>query len=296
MDIIIMLVIGAGLWTFYRIMTKEPILPWGEKKHKASTANVKGKKKKSMDFNEEEEPDLFRELFSDVKEITHHMIRFQNNKFVMLCEVDPCNYFLLSNEEQEQIDVAFETWLSQINYPVQFYLQNRYIDLSEPIDHMRKTMRDEDDLNENAYEYGNALLEELAKWQASSPRYETKRFLTFTYIVNEKDIKADDDEELEEKILDKAFSELYRRFNTAKNSLRKADMSVELLTNEGIAETLYCAFNRRKAVKNKFKDLGIQESLALYCTSEQSQSRIEAVKEMIENEEKRENDKLKEVG
>lgn len=295
MDILIFLVVGMGFWVFYRLMIKEPILPWGEKKAKKST-NPKGrkgnKKSKGYESEEEEEPAAFRELFSDLKEISNHMIRYHDNKFVMMCEIDPCNYFLLSQDEQEQIDISFETWLSQINYNVQFYLQSRYVDLSEPIENMRKSMEEDEGLNEHAYEYGRSLVNNLLEWQSSTPRYETKMFLTTTILINEKDIKAEDEEELEEKIVDKAFAELYRRYSTAKNSLRKADMDVQLLTSDGIAQTLYYAFNRRKAVTNKFKDLGLKEMLSLYCTADQTQNRIEAVKEMIDHENKNEEESI----
>jgi hypothetical protein len=33
---------------------------------------------------DEEEPEVFQELFSDIKEVSNHMIRFHENKFVML--------------------------------------------------------------------------------------------------------------------------------------------------------------------------------------------------------------------
>lgn len=287
MDIVIMLLLGLGFWVFYRIMVKEPIIPGGKKKVGTNTSpNIKTKKKqkKKKAEDEEEEPAPFQELFPDIKEIANHMIRFHDNRFVMMCEIEPCNYFLLSQDEQEQIDVSFETWLAQINYPVQCYLQNRYIDLSEPIESMHHYMENEDGLNEHALEYGRGLLDDLTKWQFSTPRYETKRFLIFSYHLNVKDIKADDSEEFEEKIINKAFAELFRRYNSAKNALRKANMEVQFLTTERLIETLYYSFNRRKAVKNKFKNIGLQEMLALYCTADQDINRIETVKEMIERE------------
>lgn len=280
-----MAIMAIGLYVFAKIMMKEPILPWKEKNVQSNAIPTKKKKgKKQVGAAGEEEPDPFRELFKDIKEINSHMMRYNNNKFVMLAEVEPVNYFLLSQDEQEGIDMTFETWLAQINYPVQFYLQNRYIDLSEPIESMRETMQTQEDMNQNALEYGQTLIEDLVKWQAISPRYETKRYLAFHMTINPSEIKADDKEELEDKIVEKAFQELYRRLNTAKNSLRKATIEVQLLTNEGIGEVLYYAFNRRKAVKNKFRDTNLQEQLALYVTADQDLARIETVKEMIENE------------
>ncbi|MBU8908092.1 hypothetical protein [Desertibacillus haloalkaliphilus] len=285
MNLILMILFGLFLYVFTKIMLKEPILPWKEKKE-VSNKPSKFKKKKSGKQNIEmdQDPDLFKNLFDDVQSISHHMIRFKSNKFVMIAEVEPVNYFLLSDGEQEAIDAKFENWLATINYSVQFYLQNRYVDLSEPIADMKRYMEKEDDLPYNAREYGQSLIEDLESWQVQIPRYETKRFIAFPFQVNTNDITAEDDEEFEEKVIDKAFSELYRRYNTAKNSLNNARIKVDLLTNEGIIDVLYHAFNRRKAIKNKFKEVKNQEMLALYLTADQDEERIELVKEMIDRE------------
>ncbi|WP_078557232.1 hypothetical protein [Bacillus alkalicellulosilyticus] len=295
MDIIIMGTFGLIIYIGARLIMKEPILPWKEKKDIGETKfSAKKEKKNKHNIPLDQEPNVFEDFFHDVKEINNHMIRYKDNKFVLLAEVEPVNYFLLSQEEQEAIDVTFERWLAQTNYHFQFYLQNRYIDLSEPIEEMRKNMIESEDLHDNAIEYGKSMVDELTKWQQISPRYETKRYLVFTYQVKVNAITADDKEELEEKIVDKAFSELYRRFNTAKSQLRKARMNVQLLTSEGISEVLYHAFNRRKAVKNRFKDIGLQEMLAVYVTADQDDTRIELVKEGIDLEFSKEEEKQKE--
>ena len=264
-------------------MVKEPILPWKDKKNESSSLNVskKAKKKKNMQ-DTLNEVQLFEELFDDVKDIGNHMIRFKDNSFTMIAEVEPVNYFLKSQEEQEAIDTIFESWLASITYPVGFYLQNRYVDISEPIESMTKSMKDAKDLNEAATSYGNSLIQDLIEWQNSSPRYETKRYIVFTHKINPSEINADSKEELEEKLIEKTFAELMRRLNAAKSQLRKAEMTVSLLSTEGIYELLYYTFNRRIAVKLRFKDLVEQEKNALYITADQSNERIEMVKEVIE--------------
>jgi hypothetical protein len=274
------------MWVFYRMMLKEPILPWKEKK--ATDIHVSGKKNKKKKKHEveiEEEPRLFEELFEDIKDISHHMIRFDDNSFTLIGEVESVNYFLKSQDEQEAIDTVFESWLAAINYPVQFYLQSRFIDISEPIQNMSQSMKDSEDLNEAALNFGQSMINDLIAWQTQSPRYETRRYLVFTHKLNVHELSADSAEELEEKIIDKAFAELMRRLNAAKSQLRKAEMNVSLLPTEGIYELLYHTFNRRKAVKQRFKDMVEQEKNALYVTADQSDERIEAVKEVIEENE-----------
>lgn len=235
-----------------------------------------------MDPLAEDEAAPFGELFPEVLDIDNHMVHLENNQFVMIAEVEPVNYYLLDQSEQNGIDAIFETWLAQINYHVRVYLQNRYVDLTDPINEIQKNMDLEDDMDPLAKQFGENMIQSLRSWQNAQPRYETKRYILFDYQVDPKEIKADDQEDLQERILDKAFNELHRRVNTAKSQLRKANMKVQLLSTDGISEVLYYAFNRKKAVKNRYRDIEGQEMHSLYVTADQSAEQIVRVKGEIE--------------
>jgi len=256
-DILILAVVGIVFYVFYKIMLKEPILPWKEKVVTDNTTLQSGKKKKKgkHEVQIEQEPQLFEELFENVNDISNHMIRYKDNSFTLIAEVEPVNYFLKSQDEQEAIDKEFESYLASINYPISCYLQSRYIDISEPIKHMTESMKNSEDLNEAALSFGQSMINDLIEWQTQTPRYETKRYLIFNHKINTSDVQADSKEELEEKLVEKTFSELMRRYNAAKNQLRKSEIEVSLLPTEGIYELLYHTFNRRKAVKQRFKDM-----------------------------------------
>lgn len=288
-DLLVLLAMVLVMYVIARVALKEPILPWKESKKKGPTRNFKNKKGKEEDEEAilaDEPVAPFRDLFYDVESIESHMIRRADNHFSLMAEVEPVNYFLLDFEEQEAIDSAFETWLAQLNYPVRIYLQNRFIDMTEPVEDIEKTMKEQDDLHPDAIEFGQNMIRDLKNWQRSQPRYETKRFLIFDIHIDEKDIRAEDEEELEQKIFDKAFNELHRRMMTARQQLRKSEMNVMMLTTEGIGEALYYAFNRRKAVKNRFRDIERQEQLALFVTADQTASRVIRVKGEIEDGQK----------
>lgn len=283
-------------------MMKEPILPWKEKKKSSTSRSAPkekgsffGKKQQTTNPLDVEEAAPFQDLFTNVIKIEKHMIQYEDNSFVMMAEVQPVNYFLLDQDEQNGIDSIFETWLAQINYSVRIYLQNRFVDLTDPIQEIKKTMAREDDMHIAAIQFGENMVRELNEWQHSQPRYETKRFILFEYQVDPKDIKLADGEDIEERIEDKAFNELVRRVNTAKNQLRKADMQVDLLTTDGICEVQYYAFNRRKAVKNRYRDIEEKEMLALYVTADQSAEQIVRVKGEIENVQQQEKERKEQV-
>ena len=149
------------------------------------------------------------------------MIRRINNEFSMMAEVEPVNYYLRDHEEQEIIDSSFEIWVASNKYDVRIYIQNRFVDLSEAIEEIQRTLKSQEDLNYEAREFGENMVNELLYWQNSEPRFEAKRFIIFNYTVDVKEIKADDKEEFEEKIIDKAFNELHRRVQAKKATFKK---------------------------------------------------------------------------
>lgn len=291
-DILFLLVMGLIVYVVARLILKEPILPWKEKKNNHAVKNKntqkhkKSQSKKEDEYLEEVEAAPFKGLFPHIHSIENHMIRHKDNTFSMMAEVEPVNYFLLDQEEQEGIDAIFETWLAQINYPVRIYLQNRFVDLTLPIQDIQSIMHEEDDLHPLAKEFGQNMINNLKQWQFEQPRYETKRYLIFDYKVDPKDIRYQEHDELETKMIDKAFDELNRRISTAQQQLRKADMHVHMLATDGICEVLYYGFNRRKAVKNHYRDIEKQEQLSLYVTADQPASYIVRVKGEIENAQK----------
>lgn len=285
-DLIFIIIMGSVLWIVYAVVSKRSIIPFVKsKKETTGGFSSSNKKKNQEEIYKEQEPDLFEDLVEDIVDINNHLVHLRNNKFLLYAEVGPCNYFLRSQDEQEAIDAAFESWLATLNYQVQWYIQSRYIDLSEPIEEMRSNMMDANDIPPNALEYGKTMLNDLINWQTGSPRYESKRYIIFPYEVNTSGIEAANKKEFAERVEEKAWTELYRRYNNARGSLRKANMEVELLTTEGILDVMYHLFNRKKALKAKFKNIREREMLSLYSTADQSQSRVEYVKELISQNE-----------
>lgn len=287
-DLIFITVLALVGYLIYVISSKKSLFFW--KNSDSKDFKVKKKKKKKYDVAPDSEPGPLEEFFDEFHSINNHMLRKKDNSFTIIAEVHPVNYFLKSASDQETIDVAFETWLATLNYPdVQIFIQSRLIDLTEPIAEMKKNMEQAEDLNEAAISYGQGHIQDLINWQYATPRYETRFYLAFTYRIKPGTIIAENEEEYEEKLIDKSFAELFRRVNSAKSHLRRAEVSVELLSTDGILDLYYHIFNRQKALKNRFSDLSLNENRALYVTADKSDSRIELVKENINEFESKEN-------
>ncbi|WP_255449368.1 hypothetical protein [Bacillus sp. AR18-7] len=292
MDILFFIVMGLVAYVVVQIAQKKPILPdrikfW--KNNETTMAAKKGleekftskSKKKDEEAYIEKEPNLFEELIDDLEDVKHNMMLFKNQRYVMMAEVTPCNYFLRSQAEQEVIDSAFEAWTATLNYPCTIYLQNRFIDLSEPIDEMKKNMEVQRDLPRNALQYGKSVLNDLIQWQNSQPRYETKHYLLFSYELKKNNLNLAEGESFQEAAAEKAFNELMRRMSNAQTQLHGGNFVVQPLATDGIIEVLYHTFNRRKALKNKFKNVKEREQMSLYITADQTDTRIELTKEKI---------------
>ncbi|EOQ19810.1 MULTISPECIES: hypothetical protein [Bacillus cereus group] len=293
-DLLVIMVIGLIAYIVVRVSQKQPIIPpqfqfW--RNNETTMAAKKGledklakksqKNKNKQQQYEEQEPDLFEELVEDLIDINYQMIRCKNYRYVMMAEVYPCNYFLRSQAEQEAIDSAFESWLATLDYPTSIYIQNKFIDLSEPLDEMKKNMSEQRDMPRNALKYGASVVKDLEHWQSSSPRYETKRYLLFSYDLKTSSVKLDDGQDFEEAAAEKAFNELMRRMQNASTQLQPANIKVAPLAKDGIIEVLYHTFNRRKALKAKFKNVKEKEQMALYVTADQTDSRVQLTKELV---------------
>ncbi|MED3022610.1 MULTISPECIES: hypothetical protein [Bacillus cereus group] len=278
---------------FYRKMNEKPLFgskkkgkkQGGVEKHTAEKSGKKNKKNMPAESEvDEDNVDFFNAFVEDIKEIDNHMIRYHDDTFVLIAEAHPVNYYLLSNMEQEAIDIKIESWLTTLEFNTKVYIQSKFVDLTDPVRKMTETMKGAKDLTPETVLYGQEVIDNLEYWQRSQPRYEQKRYLIYPYKVDISTITADTEEELEEKIVDKAFNELYRRYNASRNLLSKAKINVEMLTKEKLIELLYVAFNRRKAVKARFQDLIENENFSLYSTSETNERKLELLKKVLAGE------------
>ncbi len=133
----------VGIFSFYRKMNGKPL--FGSKKKGKKQGGVekhttekswKEKIKKICLLNRK----LMRIMLTsfvffveDIKEIDNHMIRYHDDTFVLIAEAHPVNYYLLSNMEQEAIDIKIESWLTTLEFNTKVYIQSKFVDLTDPV-------------------------------------------------------------------------------------------------------------------------------------------------------------------
>lgn len=286
LEIIYFAVVAIVGFFFYRKMNGKPFFGSGKKGQiKGATGKNKNVTKSKQDEAiDEEDVDFFMDFVADISEFENHMIRYEDDTFVLFSEAHPVNYYLLSNQEQEAIDIKIESWLATLEFNTRVYIQSKFVDLTDPVRKMTSTMKGAKDLTPETILYGQEVIDNIDTWQRSRPRYEQKRYIIYPYKVDISTITADTEEELEEKIVDKAFNELYRRYNASRNLLYKAKINVEMLTKDKMIELLYVSLNRRKALKARFQDLIENENFSLYSTAETTERKLELLKQVIAEE------------
>ncbi len=82
---------------------------------------------------DEDNVDFFSAFVEDIKEVENHMIRYHDDTFVLIAEAHPVNYYLLSNAEQEAIDIKIESWLTTLEFNTKVYIQSKFVDLTDPV-------------------------------------------------------------------------------------------------------------------------------------------------------------------
>ncbi|RKJ74888.1 hypothetical protein D7X33_18960 [Butyricicoccus sp. 1XD8-22] len=287
-DLIFLACAGLVFYIAYCYVSKQPLIPSKKNREKAKQKKKDQRnqvnKKLYDEILVEEEAVPFDQFYPDVIDIKDGVIIQSDYWYSMVAKVIPVNYYLLDEDEQAKIDKDFESWLSQLDGALpRIYVQNRFIDLTEDIERIQQTMLEQDDLNEAALQYGKYVLEDLNQFQIERPRFEQKFYLIYDHQVNISDLRIEDGDDVDEKALEKAKVEINRRIATAQSHLSKAQNEVIRLSSAEIIEMLYHLFNRRKARKNRFRDINKHESMSLYSTADQSAEHIAEVKEAIDD-------------
>jgi len=157
------------------------------------------------------------------------IVRLPGGRFRLVCEVvGRVNFFLLSQEEQARVDARFQRFVLSLTFPVQIYVQSRYLDISGQVERAVRAAREAGpELSGYASDHAAYLRGLMAAQRVLVQRI----FLVVPYDGEEGQAEA----------------ELRRRAGMLAAALGE-DLWLRVLDTAGALDVLYAAWNRERAV------------------------------------------------
>ena len=147
-----------------------------------------------------------------------------DNKYSSIIKLGNIDYNMLSDNEQEVIEqVLIQTALT-IDSPIQFFTTTEFLDTSKAINIIKQNKVS----NKSVQEYQYKLQKYLEKMMNNRSVSIVSNYAVISYIGEEKDV----------------FGELNRKISNIKNSLLRANISSEILSENELYNLIYREFNK----------------------------------------------------
>ncbi|MTI82333.1 MAG: conjugal transfer protein TraC [Firmicutes bacterium] len=199
--------------------------------------------------NEYEEPlEETAQDFLGVDDIKNGVIRHSNRHYSLVVEVNPINYNLLSDNEQNQVEDSFMEFLNSLNYPIQLYVQTRYLDVSGHLNFLKSKSQSAKGELQNYI----ANLHEFMRLKLAQKPVLIKRYFVVISCKAEKPRQS--------------MQELERRVNHIIEGLYGCGIVARPLNTEEVTDLIYAAQNKKRAYVTNIKDSVSYGHKSLYTT------------------------------
>lgn len=167
-----------------------------------------------------------------------------NNKNTIIMRIGGIDYNLLSEKEQNALELGLIEISKTIKYPLQFFSTTEFVDTEEIINEIKKNI--EYNENKKLYNYGSNIIEHLYKMMDNRDLYIRKNYVIVSCIGD----------------FNKAKYELKGIYDTLRFNLLNSRIGLEVLNNSEIVELLHRELN--KNTTTKIENLLSKGGLELY--------------------------------
>lgn len=168
--------------------------------------------------------------FWEVKDVRRSLLILTGDRYRMVCRITAADYWLLSENEQNNVEDALRGALRQLNYPVQFLVTSEAVDTRAAVEELREMAPSlPGTLADMALARANWLTG-LMQERAVSAR---RAYVVLSYNT----VKG----------FDHALEELQARANTLAVALAGAKIRLEPLSSEALVDLLAHLLNRGRA-------------------------------------------------
>lgn len=167
-----------------------------------------------------------------------------NNKKTIIMQIGSIDYHLLSAKEQNALETNLVEISKTIKYPMQFFSTTEFIDTTEVIKEIRKTIAEKN--NPKIIEYGNEIIKHLTTMMDNRNLYVRKNYVLISCFGE----------------YGKARNELISVYESLRFNLLNTKIALEILNRNEIIELLHREFNKNTATK--LEDILREGGLELY--------------------------------
>lgn len=292
--IIILIISIIFIFTIISMLLKDSIKSKGKRSNKSEgNINNKSDMNKKLNIkktllnkdNESEVKVLDSQDILDFEEIIvcneeNAIIQYNDNSFIGIIEAKGINFNLLSTDERIMLEESFGELLNGLDFPIQFYIQSRKIDLDSYIKKYEnmlnqqkkeiQALTDKVDPNievinnkKNQLEYGKQLLNYFIQRTVNANLLERKYYIIVKYTHNSENYEH----ELNEyEILSAAYNDICNKTAFVMDALSRNNLKSKLLSPIEVSEVLYSSYNRSDSSLLKFKNL-IKSKYNHLCTT-----------------------------
>ena len=153
------------------------------------------------------------------------------NKNTIIMKIGNVDYHLLSEKEQNILELNLVEIAKTIKYPLQFFSTTEFIDTTNIINEIKNSISNKD--NKKLVEYGKEIIKYLSKMMDNHNLYIRKNYVIISFIGN----------------FEKAKQELNTIYENLRFNLLNSKIGLELLEDIEIVELLHRELNKNTTTK-----------------------------------------------
>ena len=165
-------------------------------------------------------------------------------KHTIIMKIGSIDYHLLSAKEQNALELNLIEISKTIKYPLQFFSTTEFIDTTEVIKEIKKTIAEKN--NPKITQYGNEIINHLTRMMENRNLYVRKNYVLLSVTGN----------------YEKSRLELLSTYESLRFNLLNAKIGLEVLNDYEIVELLHRELN--KNTTTKIQDVLKEGGLELY--------------------------------
>ena len=180
--------------------------------------------------------------FIPVVEFDGFSMDLGNHNYRAIVEVSSVNYALMSQMEQEMIEIGYQSFLNSLRFPIEIYVQTREFDKDFMVDNLKTEIKRTKRRFPSIENYAKLYTEQMQQVTDYTKNSKVKKkFIIVPYDNTElSDVSALTNAEIKQF----ALEQLYNRCQIVVGGMAAIGLSAQILDKAGIMECLYSYYHR----------------------------------------------------